>query len=501
MSYRNPQQVIDTQTGQHYRNLQNVISSTFAGVAQSYKAEQDKLAEEKKKREEKNKQKKLQRQAEEDVVMDETNTVLSGVNAPVGTAGLFERINEYSDLANSLDSGTITDPEEIRKIRQRMSQIRTIPSSLKASLVGMGAVTQEYTEKWSKAGKKGGIDLKNVDPKKIDYIDIFLNKQKGTREFVSVADENGVERVGIFIQSTEEGDKGRTFTADELRSYLDGDTEMLQTIPDDTTQLGIFDRIVEGEGDGRKKGLPKKDFFVKQKEYRDDGTVVNKLVVDQNKLRDSLKPEAISYINSLESSELISFYENILDRNEVMTNQLISEGLLPKDTKVLTSEMVSGDNGEALRARISDMYLDDYISSRRYGEVETIDYIYNPNSKSGGKVDQKQEQAKPLYKQGDIKAKFGSGPGTQVDLGDLKKQLEAKGFVVSDYYTDAIGLGGRTNLKVTFSGVKGPKRQVTINDSMSQEEIDRNLLLVTKSEPIENGTEQYPYPFKSQQKK
>ena len=72
------------------------------------------------------------------------------------------------------------------------------------------------------------------------------------------------------------------------------------------------------------------------------------------------------------------FYENILDRNEVMTNQLISEGLLPKDTKVLTSEMVSGDNGEALRARISDMYLDDYISSRRYGEVEKRDYIYNP---------------------------------------------------------------------------------------------------------------------------
>lgn len=493
MSYRNPQQVIDTQTGQHYRNLQNVISSTFAGVAQNYKAEQDKLLAEKKKREETLKQRKQYFQGLQDQIMDDTNKALHVANGPIDKTKLFKKVSRFSELSLALENGTITDPEEVSRVREMLSQIRTIPSALKSSLVGMGALTEEYKEKWDKAGKKGGVDLKNVDPKKIEYLDIFLNKQKGTREFVSETDENGVERIGIFLKSTNPEDKGKTFTQEELRSYLDGETDLLPTIPDDTTQLDRFDKLVEGEGGARKKGLPKKDFFVKATEYRNDGTVVVKQVVDEKKLKDSLKGEAIGYIGSLTDGELISFYENILDKNEVMTKQLISEELLPKDTKVLTSEMVSGDAGSVLRDKIADMYLDNYISTRRYKEVEIKDYAYDPNRKQGGKGDE--DKSKTLYKPGDIKAEYGSGPLAQVDLSDLKDKLEKKGFVVSDYYTDSPEMGGRTNLKVTLYGVDGGRRQVTINDDMTQEDIDRVLLLVSGGKPIEDGTINAPFVF------
>jgi hypothetical protein len=48
MSYRNPQQVVDTQSAQHIANLQNVISGTIQKVGASYKADEDKrVAEEK----------------------------------------------------------------------------------------------------------------------------------------------------------------------------------------------------------------------------------------------------------------------------------------------------------------------------------------------------------------------------------------------------------------------------------------------------------------------
>ena len=40
MSYRNPQQVVDTQSGQAFAELQKTISGTFAGVASAYKKEQ-----------------------------------------------------------------------------------------------------------------------------------------------------------------------------------------------------------------------------------------------------------------------------------------------------------------------------------------------------------------------------------------------------------------------------------------------------------------------------
>ena len=56
MSYRNPQQVVDTQSGQAFAELQKTISGTFAGVASAYKKEQateaarlKKIAEENKK--------------------------------------------------------------------------------------------------------------------------------------------------------------------------------------------------------------------------------------------------------------------------------------------------------------------------------------------------------------------------------------------------------------------------------------------------------------------
>ena len=41
MSYRNPQQVVDTQSGQAFVDLQKTISGTFAGVADAYKKDQE----------------------------------------------------------------------------------------------------------------------------------------------------------------------------------------------------------------------------------------------------------------------------------------------------------------------------------------------------------------------------------------------------------------------------------------------------------------------------
>ena len=49
MSYRNPQQVVDTQTGQAYRNLQASISNTFSKVADASIKEQAILKKEKEK--------------------------------------------------------------------------------------------------------------------------------------------------------------------------------------------------------------------------------------------------------------------------------------------------------------------------------------------------------------------------------------------------------------------------------------------------------------------
>ena len=50
MSYRNPTQVVDTQTGQHYANLQKTIAGSFGNYVNSVKAADAKEQQEKEKR-------------------------------------------------------------------------------------------------------------------------------------------------------------------------------------------------------------------------------------------------------------------------------------------------------------------------------------------------------------------------------------------------------------------------------------------------------------------
>ena len=40
-AYENPQAIIDTETGEHFRQLQQTIAGTFANVAQSYISNQE----------------------------------------------------------------------------------------------------------------------------------------------------------------------------------------------------------------------------------------------------------------------------------------------------------------------------------------------------------------------------------------------------------------------------------------------------------------------------
>ena len=54
MSYTNPQQIVDTQSAQHLANLQQTITSTFAGVAASYSEQKRKEQLELKERAERN---------------------------------------------------------------------------------------------------------------------------------------------------------------------------------------------------------------------------------------------------------------------------------------------------------------------------------------------------------------------------------------------------------------------------------------------------------------
>lgn len=370
MSYRNPQQVVDTQTGQHYRNLQKSLSSTFAGVAQSYKTEQDKLEKEQKAKEAKNKAIVDFNQKQEDAMMSSV-AKLKAQNPALDTSAIYDMVDRYSDIKNAIDLGTITDKEELRKMREQLAQIKSIPDGLNTSLTGLAALSEDFTEYISKAGKKGGLDLKSADPNVLNQLNVFLNKTKGERRFETQFDENGNMRTGIFLKSSEEGDKGKFYTKEELTSYMDGNMEGIPKIYDDTKNLDAMESMIVGKQTGTDKPIIKEAYLKEDKEVLRDGSIRINKVIDTEKVRAALMPEAKSIIDGLNSSEIVSFYNNVLSSGD-------------KDN-ISTKELEDGETKE----RVYKDYLEYAMQQRNLVDYKKKDYTYSLNKgvgKGGGEA-------------------------------------------------------------------------------------------------------------------
>lgn len=364
MSYRNPQQVVDTQTGQHYRNLQKSLSSTFAGVAQSYKAEQDKLEKEQKQREAKNKAIVDFNQKQEDAMMGSV-AKLKAKNPTLDTSAIYDMVDRYSDIKNAIDLGTITDKAELRKMREQLAQIKSIPDGLNTSLVGFGALSEDFTEYMAKAGKKGGLDLKSADPTVLNHINVFLNKSKGERKFETQFDENGNMRTGIFIKSNEEGDKGKFYTKDELVSYMDGETGGLPKIYDDTKDSEEMKSLIVGKNIETGRTVVKEDYLIEKKQKREDGTIEVVKAIDESKVKNSLRPLATATIKSLSDRELLSYYNNVLDGPKISIKDL------------------EGDMGSMLKENISEIYLEKFMEDNSLVDFKKRSYTYSPEKNVG----------------------------------------------------------------------------------------------------------------------
>ena len=493
MSYRNPQQVVDTQTGQHYRNLQKSLSNTFAGVAQSYKAEQDRLEKERKKKEAAEKAVRDFNQSEEDTIMNSV-AKLKAQNPTLDTSAIYDMIDRYSDIKNAIDLGTITDKAELRKMREQLAQIKSIPDGLNASLVGFGALTEDFTEYIARAGKKGGLDLKSADPKLLNHLNVFLNKSKGDRKFQTQFDENGNMRTGIFLKSSEEGDEGKFYTKDELVSYMNGATGGLPTIPDDTeASEELVSNVFGVDPITKKMTKPMPGIVDKVDVTQRDGSIKVEERINEEKLKEKLKPIALSNVSSWGNAGIVSYYNNMLKPGELLEDK---DG---KEIKVLKTE----DLDEDTKDKIADLYLNKFIKDKgilNYGKtLEKDTTTRRPNVYSGGS-----KKTKDITK---IDTSFideldiqlsGQAPGKMVDFNDLEKRIKPLGFRIKE----SKEVNGVLEFDITKSG-KGADNYVTITEDMSPDEIKRLLKFVeTGSLPTEDkeptGSEDDPLIYKPQ---
>lgn len=328
MSYRNPQQVVDTQSGQYIRDLQQTTSRAFAGVAGAYKQEQDQIKA-KQEQERKAELKRLEEnkakidallkanQKEEDAIYDNLGKV-GAKNPDINFTNAFSSIiDTYSDIKDKISLGLITDPKEIANMKSKLAMIKTLPSRAANSLESLMAGISTINEKGGKAGQMGGIDNK-TNPQIVKDLLVLGNQIKGGRGFDISEDENGNYQLGFNV----EVDGKKTFYSEKtLNEFLTGDNPFVPIIPDETKNFDESRKNVFDIDPNTKKPVVKQKYIGEPKSVVRKGRIVRFDAVNVDAVVDDVRDDLITNVESMSTQQKVSFgnYIGLKDKdgNEV----------------------------------------------------------------------------------------------------------------------------------------------------------------------------------------
>jgi hypothetical protein len=232
-AYENPEAYIDTQSGQHYRNLQSTIAKTVTDIGESYYANQAVL---KKEKEENQKMLKANdMKAQEYTFSLYTSLAKSGAgDTSVNWAKTFDPlISESVKLRTGLMNGTIPDKQGAVK---RLAQIQASVDGVTTSLGNLSAAGTTYKTALEKGiGVEGGLSSWN-DPKITSALDVMTQRLPGSKEpFFKDNDPNQL----MWRVMDANGAILHEFNADEL-DKISRNQGLVKTVP---SQIGAFDSL------------------------------------------------------------------------------------------------------------------------------------------------------------------------------------------------------------------------------------------------------------------
>ena len=227
MSYRNPQQHVDTQSGQHIRNLQSSLAKTSSNITSKYKAEQAKIAAEEKAKREKDgiEMDRLSRIAD-------TNAINFGTELQVHTKnkGLFNWENNkvLDDTASrvaELKGVTKLTPEE----QTEATNLKGLPDVLEDDLAIVTSIMTGLKEANAQRGEEGGMVL-NQDPKGFGWSIGFGNQGLEGRKWFTIDNlQAGGSQVKWHFQET--GGEDHAYSSAELAAMQAASTGPFRIIP------------------------------------------------------------------------------------------------------------------------------------------------------------------------------------------------------------------------------------------------------------------------------
>lgn len=467
MSYRNPKQFVDTQTAQHYRNLQN----TMMGITEDYVKEQ-KL----KRAKEAERVAKIQKENEEELraQTEYENQVGQAWNNAAGPRSyLFSKstpkLQEYINYAGKLSTKPLLSQQE-KVVYQNTS---TLNNTIKRDLSNGGVFEKDHRAKQAKAGEMGGYSLEN-DPDQLAWADSFLGDgSKGEMSFdVDLTKFGGAETKYSYKNPRTGG--VYTITGSMLNKIANNpDLDVAVTIPDEATNMqNIANEFGKTIVDGKATDEIKDIYYTnrpRKSRAKKDGTIEYYIEPNEELFLQNVKSAVASKIDGLGDGvspnkiALFNFFKTKFEK---------PDSLLPIDKKLTKEEEDEFNNELAVdyATYVSRVYF-------REGRDIVVEEV---------KPTKKEKEVDLSYIK-DIEIPVAKGPseedGAFINLDDLEKSIAKFGFRV----TKAEEVGGRKTRTLTKS-VEGADRSVTIYDDMRPEEV-KNLMIFLETGK-ENTTEQ-----------
>jgi len=228
-AYENPQAIIDTQTGEHFRQLQSTIAGSFANFAKSYASNQEAI---RKKLEENTKRiNEINNDNEKYLFSLRTDiSKLSGKTSQVNLAETFEPlVQEAGRLNLGLLNNTITGQDR-QKAWQKLADINgTVSGSFSQSLGDMDVYARELnTAREKPLGSPGGLAM-DMNPDDVKALDIMQGKLPGNKKAVF----KDINPNKLLWQIYDDKDNlVQEYSAEQLKKISDLGTEFIKIVPD-----------------------------------------------------------------------------------------------------------------------------------------------------------------------------------------------------------------------------------------------------------------------------
>ena len=444
MSYRNPKQFVDKQTGAYYRDLQK----TFGGITDNYikqlnarQAQETELLKQNAKRNAK-------RNADQETWKNKTGSALNKVTQ--SSSSIFQqpkfqlKLSETLDTAGGLIGKPMMKPEE-RNYTTNTVNLGSSINDFNESLVVLG---EGYDEQMGRGNNLGGISPYN-DPDLMSGVATTLGRGT-TGKAEADFDANGVGSSNLYVKYTsdEEGSKPFNLSAQTVQEVMNNpESQLYVTIPDETKDMENI-AATAYDPDGKLKEM----YFTGDEKSRinKDGNKEYYKEFNEDLFLQEVKEDVVANVQSLPRPQQFALYNFFQDKANIEgENCLFSlehefedkqeEEEFLNDLSIKYATWTSGsfvDGSKEVVTRTEELYdtqfIDDYSIPLKTGAAE----------ENGG----------------------------YVNITDLESTISRDGFMTSNPQV----IEGRNVVTVTKS-VEGSDRSANIYDNMTEAEV-KNIL-------------------------